>query len=337
VTATVQYAGKFFTLANLSVVILDQRLNVIYNTSDGSHVFVKPTAPPRTFAGPFKWDWWQDTVGISIPGFQWDGPRPVEQLKFTQDLTDYAWYSRSLVIPLTLVSPNLTVNTSQSSALVVFLDGQQVANGYDLNKGMDTMLLNITLPNIKPGTYRLDILSISLGIENGGLGWGLPGMELSSKGIVGEIWLGPLNLTVAPNLWRMQKGVLGEELEVFTVDGTPLVPWKNNSYPPAYQPVTWFRTFFKLSSVQKNPLALDLSVMNRGHAYVNGYDLGRYWLLSGSCTSDLWCGCSFAECGKPSQSLYHIPPDWLRIGDNLITIFEELGTFDVSGVSVVIY
>jgi hypothetical protein len=40
--------------------------------------------------------------------------------------------------------------------------------------------------------------------------------------------------------------------------------------------------------------------MNRGHAFVNGHDIGRYWLLEGS------------RSGYPTQWLYHLPQDWLE-------------------------
>jgi hypothetical protein len=68
----------------------------------------------------------------------------------------------------------------------------------------------------------------------------------------------------------MQKGVVGEGLEIYTTDGSPLVPWNNHSYPAAGQPLTWFRTTFTLKSIPNDALALNLSGMNRGHAYVNG-------------------------------------------------------------------
>jgi hypothetical protein len=72
--------------------------------------------------------------------------------------------------------------------------------------GMLTLYLNITLPNIKLGTHQLDLFSVSLGIENGGPDWGEPGMERSYKGIVGEIWLGPYNLTYAPGTITHRSG-----------------------------------------------------------------------------------------------------------------------------------
>ena len=42
-------------------------------------------------------------------------------------------------------------------------------------------------------------------------------------------------------------------------------------------------------------------------------------------------------CGKPSQQLYHIPPDALLpagAASNLLVLFEELGATDLSTVQV---
>lgn len=69
--------------------------------------------------------------------------------------------------------------------------------------------------------------------------------------------------------------------------------------------------------------------MTRGHAYVNGYDIGRYWLVKGRCDTlpPIGGGCTeydLDSCNKPTQWLYHVPPDWLNEGDNLLTLFEEV-------------
>ncbi|CAF0876016.1 unnamed protein product [Adineta steineri] len=48
-------------------------------------------------------------------------------------------------------------------------------------------------------------------------------------------------------------------------------------------------------------------------AFVNGNDIGLYWLIEGSCQSSVPCCCLQGEirCGQPSQRYYHIPADWL--------------------------
>jgi len=53
-----------------------------------------------------------------------------------------------------------------------------------------------------------------------------------------------------------------------------------------------------------------------GVAYVNGFNLGRYWLRNGRCSGDCappqhgdYCYERFKDCDTPTQTLYHIPTD----------------------------
>ena len=75
-----------------------------------------------------------------------------------------------------------------------------------------------------------------------------------------------------------------------------------------------------------NPVLLDARGLNRGHAFINGNDIGLYWLLEGVC-HDSTCCCQQSEvnCLEPTQRYYHIPSDWLMPKNNLITIFDDLG------------
>ena len=58
------------------------------------------------------------------------------------------------------------------------------------------------------------------------------------------------------------------------------------------------------------PLAIDLSGANKGHAYLNGFDLGRYWYD--------------AEISHTMQQYYQLPPDHINAaGVNRIVLFEE--------------
>ena len=50
---------------------------------------------------------------------------------------------------------------------------------------------------------------------------------------------------------------------------------------------------------------------------MNGFDIGRYYLILGTPCSECKCGghdscCDKSLCGKPSQQFYHIPPDVIK-------------------------
>ncbi len=98
--------------------------------------------------------------------------------------------------------------------------------------------------------------------------------------------------------------------------------------------ITWFQTRFDLDHLIKedtnaNPVLLDAQGLNRGHAFINGNDLGLYWLIQGICQD------AQINCLKPTQRYYHIPSDWLMPKNNLITIFDDLGAPSPESVNIV--
>merc|ERR1719277_973645 len=77
-------------------------------------------------------------------------------------------------------------------------------------------------------------------------------------------------------------------------------------------------------------IALDLSSMWKVVAYVNGFNIGRYWLRQGACTGSCappvknsHCYMRWKHCGKPTQALYHVPSDVLLPAGNVVVLFEE--------------
>ena len=139
-------------------------------------------------------------------------------------------------------------------------------------------------------------------------------------------------------------------------------------------PHTWFRSWLPRPTVAagapQTSFALNLSTMNKvceysslppclpralahagarmtqGVAYVNGFNLGRYWLRRGECKGACappvkhgHCYMRWKACGRPTQTLYHVPTEVLAPVRNLVVLFEEtVGTAtprDLAGVSLV--
>lgn len=70
--------------------------------------------------------------------------------------------------------------------------------------------------------------------------------------------------------------------------------------------------------------------MNKGVAFVNGFELGRYWLKNGTCSGECappikngHCYMHWSGCDEPTQTLYHIPLPVLKPAGNLVVLFEE--------------
>eukprot|EP00831_Metopus_contortus_P082608 TRINITY_DN8971_c0_g1_i1.p3 TRINITY_DN8971_c0_g1~~TRINITY_DN8971_c0_g1_i1.p3 ORF type:complete len:114 (+),score=20.43 TRINITY_DN8971_c0_g1_i1:125-466(+) len=78
----------------------------------------------------------------------------------------------------------------------------------------------------------------------------------------------------------------------------------------------------------------------QGYIYVNGKNLGRYYsiIAKGDCEpcdyrmsyNDKKC---FTGCNELSQRFFDIPYGWLKYGENILVIFEEVGG-DIDGVHV---
>jgi hypothetical protein len=90
--------------------------------------------------------------------------------------------------------------------------------------------------------------------------------------------------------------------------------------------ITWFQAKFHLDHLIREDT--NAQGLKRGHAFINGNDLDLYRLIHGMCNEKLPCCCQQRQinCLKAIQHYYHIPSDWLTTKNNLITIFDDLGT-----------
>jgi hypothetical protein len=146
---------------------------------------------------------------------------------------------------------------------------------------------------------------------------------------------------VTYNGWLMQPQLQGQRLNLPDKSRAKAVPWAAAGPNALNQPLTWLQAEFP-TPPGSSALVLDVGGLGRGHAYVNGFDIGRYWTILGTPCSECKCGgdmcCNRALCDKPSQQLYHIPPDVLKLVGgaelNLLVVIEELGAIDLTTVHV---
>lgn len=76
----------------------------------------------------------------------------------------------------------------------------------------------------------------------------------------------------------------------------------------------WWRCLFKIRDIGPAPLLFDAAGLTKGQLYLNGRNIGRYFVATGS--------------GKkvPPQSRYCMPASWLNIGrENELMVFDEHG------------
>lgn len=85
-------------------------------------------------------------------------------------------------------------------------------------------------------------------------------------------------------------------------EGSQFVEWNYNS-DGFNKPLTWYQTTFKTPALEGKVIVLYVNGLNRGHIYLNGYDVAHYWTIIGTC-EDAHLFCKFKLLKKKLKLLY---------------------------------
>jgi len=310
-----QYKGKNINLPGKSVTIVDGAGNTIFNSAA-----VAPSTTHRVTVPidntPFAWKIWKDPLN-STETSQYhsiSANYPYEQSLVTRGLTQYMWYEHN--VTLAQQATTLQIRAASANGFVLFVNGKKLGEVNEVTHGQKDVTVTITA-SVPAGRQTLSILSESYGFDNGMSA----GSTRKYKGIIGPVILGSTNITTG--MWNMRPYLVGETLQVFTKTGASKVPWISDWKSGGA--VTWYQAeFIKPTLAEGEQLLLDVTGMQRGKLYLNGNNLGRYWLLEMNDGS-----------GKPTQHLYHLSRDFLVDGSNLLTLAEITGATDPSQVHLV--
>jgi hypothetical protein len=338
ITVSTLFRNQNITLPAGCIRIYDDNVNLLWDYTNYSDINSYNTEFFPVVIGPLEWKTWSEPNVSNLPVLT--SPNPIEQLKITNDETVYLWYRRNITLTQTESHTIFRVQTRQANALLFFLDGKYLGEFDDHahSAGEITATVSLDLSTFKANQqYSFQILSISLGIDNT-----VRAGRFEYKGVVGNVWIGDqLIVNDAANQWEHQKGLVGEYSQIYTEQGSSKVDWNTQWTKGIDKPITWFQARFDLDHLVRedtnaNPVLLDAQGLNRGHAFINGNDLGIYWLIQGVC-HDTICCCRQAQinCMEPTQRYYHIPSDWLMPKNNLITVFDELGAHSPGSVGLV--
>lgn len=283
-----------------------------------------------------------------------------EQLSITKDKTDYLWYSlknvsleisnaQQIVLNLKSVTDvwylwidNVLMFPPAISVSAALNAPQEISGKYFfiLIKGF---LSSDSFPFKNKQSHNVTILSVVMGLKNYG-----PWYDSIKKGLFNSmVYLN--GIEISKNNWVHQAGMRGEFLQYYRPDKN--ISW-NTLDLPSYASLVWYKIkipYQKIAdllvraNVDQNSLpfisfALNMGQMGKGHIWVNGYAIGRYWdITSNSVCND----CNYAggfsahkcltNCGERSQTYYHVPYDWLvksngsAMQDANIVVFEEKG------------
>jgi len=306
---TVIYRDIIYKMDKWSMVVVDEDDNILFDTQD-----IKPINKHRVYHCEEKLDftYWNEPIqdlkgaGMSVVV----SPKANEQLNMTRDLTEFLYYETTVMMPQEECT--LSIGGTDANAFVAFLDDQYMGadDEHTHKDGWHTMYIKM---KGSVGEHKLTILSESLGVSNSMNSNQDPTWASQRlKGICG--WIKLCDNDIFNQKWSHYPGLVGEVKQVFTEAGAAQVEWKKDLENAA--PLAWYRSSFKTPvGLNRNlQLLLRPEGMNRGQAYVNGHNIGRYWMIKDT-------------NGEYTQGYYHIPRDWLNpVGEeNTLFLGETLG------------
>ncbi|CAH0514779.1 unnamed protein product [Peronospora belbahrii] len=328
---TVVYERRKYDLAPYSMLILKDGVP-LYDTADVQKSF--PGHQYRSYkslveAITLKWKTWTELdLSPSTLRKRVVAMRPFEQLRLTADQSDYLTYET--IFTLKQLNGHtgdnnddavtLTVTSCEATSIIAFIDNWPIGEkhlAYPGGNCSQEFLFHLPA-NIDVGRkHYLKLVSISLGIYSMG--------SSHRKGITGSVKIGNMNLANDQE-WSMYPSLVGEQLMIYSLQWLNSVPWtpvlpvrtlSRNDVKGGRKLMSWYWTSFRYpaqqsTSKQQPSILLDLFGLTRGRAFINGHDLGRYWLIN--------------EEGDFVQRYYHVPQDWLlKDQENLLVVFDELG------------
>jgi hypothetical protein len=264
---------------------------------------------------------WREPVGASKSDpHTRETTNPPEQtaLLFNSSiLSDYAWYETDFFVDTDLVRATLFVDTQEANAIVAFVDGIRTGSVDTHRHTEGNVTLSMTLGRLSKGSHKLSLLSESLGYSNLIGRWGASTIA-KLKGLTGDVVLSYPQLDrnmslVDGRTWRSLAALHGERLA--REDGLRK-EYLAGHLDAGWSPCSWTSLSFDTPRYDPVIQALFLDVRTgRGHLWLNGRDLGRYWNITRGETDEL------------SQAFYFIPNDYLYTRGQL----NELVLFDAFG------
>ncbi|CAN0877430.1 Beta-galactosidase 6 [Linum grandiflorum] len=304
--AKVEFRNAAFELLPKSISILPDCRTVVYNSAKTSSGFSNRRETISKILGrtASRWEEYREP----IPSFLQTKIRfnqLEEHTQITSDSSDYLWYTMSFQShSASCAAAKLRVKFL-SHVVYVYVNGQFKGSATG-NSGTQREAGLIEVPvSLGQAVNNISIVSAMVGLWDSGAFMekrqaGLTDVQLQCSNVIH-------NVTGHP--WGYKVGFEGESLEIYAQRNTDRVEWGPISRNADTSP-KWYRTSFD-APLGDEPVALNLKSMGKGQAWVNGEGIGRYWVSIKT------------KNGDPSQTLYHVPREFLKPKDNLLVILEE--------------
>ncbi|KAL9224192.1 hypothetical protein vseg_000254 [Gypsophila vaccaria] len=344
--ATILLEGQNVTVPAWSVSILSNCQHEVYNTAKvNTQTSIMVAKPNEAEDEPssLSWSWRGEHTSKNVVegrgSFAEHGL--LEQKAATNDSSDYLWYMTSVNLGKKDIiwSNDMRIRVNSSGhVLHIYVNGKNIGYEYGTTGAynIDSYEKKIKL---KRGKNVIALLSATVGLKNYG-----PYFDMVPTGITGPVELVSVrgDETVIKNLtlhkWSYSTGLPGLDRDMlFTEKSLFSALWRSSSsgHVRTNTTLTWYKTTFK-PPLGTDPVVVDLTGMGKGEAWVNGMSIGRYWpsflTEEDGCSPD---PCDYrgqydnnkcvTNCGKPTQTLYHVPRSFLRDDKNTLVLFEEFG------------
>ncbi|KAK9266225.1 hypothetical protein L1049_012429 [Liquidambar formosana] len=258
----------------------------------------------QKFDSTSRWEEFKD----DIPNFLTTSLKSntlLEHMNTTKDESDYLWYTFRFQQNSSCTEPVLHVE-SLGHVTFALVNNKYVgaAHGSHDVKGF-TIEYPVSLNN---EMNNISLLSVMVGLPDSG--------AYLERRIAG---LTRVEIKCTKNesynfinyKWGYQVGLLGERLQIYKPQNLSNVEWSKFGISNN-QTFTWYKILFD-EPMGNDPVALNLTTMGKGEAWINGQSIGRYWV-------------SFYNSARtPSQTLYHVPRSFLKTSGNLLILLEEAG------------
>ncbi|KAJ6362325.1 hypothetical protein OIU78_002684 [Salix suchowensis] len=310
-----------------SVSILQDCNQEIYNTAKvnvQTSLIVKKLQENDT-PQKLSWEWAREPTKAALLGRGgFKATQLLEQKAATNDQSDYLWYMTRVVNNGTSMK-NVTLRVKYSGQFLhAFVNGKEIGSQHDYSFTFEKPAL------LKPGRNIISLLSATVGLQNYG-----EFFDEGTEGIAG----GPVELIdngnttdLSSNEWSYKVGLIGEGRRFYNPHSSH-AKWVSGNLPVG-SAMTWYKTTFQAPSGTE-PVVVDLQGMGKGHAWVNGNSLGRFWPTLTADPNGCDGKCDYrgqykenkclSNCGNPTQRWYHVPRSFLNNGSNTLILFEEIG------------
>ena len=323
---SVAWEGQSYSIPKQSVTILDHQGSELYQTAKVNTAGVPTQRVYVTLLNSSDLTWEAYTEIHDYDDVVYF-PGPQEQLSITHDKTDYLVYITSTECGKAEWKFNITLESRVSMAVLLFIDGVYKGQAYNPYKSHANATLvfdfEASVLSVNSKVLEIALVSISLGLDN--VFENQQGPEAQDqKGIVG---VARMDGKLLNRRWGHRAQINGERMQIYTPEKTNSVNWTAVPDPQSIPALTWFRTRFDRPNNMKSDDVIVLQFapegfneFSRGHFYLNGVDLGRYWGISSN--------------SKIVQNSYFIPNDLIQDKDNLLVYLDECGATHPSIVSL---